>query len=408
MKFFEVKTVTETYSLIEKHVSAINENEIIPITKATGRILFNDLYSLENIPSFQRSSVDGFAVRASDTFGASESMPGFLNMIGKVEMGQEVRDAISPGQTMYVPTGGMLPANADAMLMIEHAEENDDLICAYKQIAPLENVIQVGEDFTKGALLFKKGTKIRSQEIGALAANGITEVSVYRKPVLAYLSTGDEIVPSDISELPLGKIRDMNAVTIESAAREMGCDFIYGGIIKDEGDALQKAAAEFLSKSDCLILSGGSSVGTKDYSVGVLDSLGSPGVYVHGISIKPGKPTIIGSADGKPVIGLPGHPASALVIFQTIGSKIVNLLRGATESTTATVYAKSSKKIASAVGRTDYIRVTLTKKDNFYFAEPIHGKSGLISTLVECNGLLYIPENKEGIEKDEIAEVVLQ
>ncbi|MDF2557358.1 MAG: molybdenum cofactor synthesis protein [Bacillales bacterium] len=360
------------------------------------------------LPSFQRSSVDGFAVRASDTFGASESMPGFLNMIGKVEMGQEVRDAISPGQTMYVPTGGMLPANADAMLMIEHAEENDDLICAYKQIAPLENVIQVGEDFTKGALLFKKGTKIRSQEIGALAANGITEVSVYRKPVLAYLSTGDEIVPSDISELPLGKIRDMNAVTIESAAREMGCDFIYGGIIKDEGDALQKAAAEFLSKSDCLILSGGSSVGTKDYSVGVLDSLGSPGVYVHGISIKPGKPTIIGSADGKPVIGLPGHPASALVIFQTIGSKIVNLLRGATESTTATVYAKSSKKIASAVGRTDYIRVTLTKKDNFYFAEPIHGKSGLISTLVECNGLLYIPENKEGIEKDEIAEVVLQ
>lgn len=400
--------MTETYSLIEQNVSTINKYEKLSITKASGRILFEDIYALENIPPFQRSSVDGFAVRASDTFGASESMPGFLSLIGRVEMGHAVSTSIKSGQTMYVPTGGMLPADADAMLMIEHAEENGDLICAYKQIAPLENVIQVGEDFSKGTLLFKKGTKLRSQEIGALAANGITEVSVYSKPVIAYLSTGDEIVPSNTVDLPIGKIRDMNAVTIESAAREMGCDFIYGGIIKDQGEELQQAAEKFLSQADCLILSGGSSVGTKDYSVDVLDSLGSPGVYVHGISIKPGKPTIIGSAEGKPVIGLPGHPASALVIFQTIGLKIINRLRGVTETSVASVFAKSGKKIASAVGRSDYIRVRLTKNDNFFTAEPIHGKSGLISTLVECNGLLYIPDNKEGIEKDEIAEVILQ
>jgi molybdopterin molybdotransferase len=408
MKFFQLKTISETYKLIEQHVSSIKQNEILPIAMANGRILFVDYHSLENIPSFQRSSVDGFAVRASDTFGASESMPGFLTLMGRVEMGQAVMTSMNPGQTMYVPTGGMLPANTDAMLMIEHAEENDDLICAYKQVAPLENVIQIGEDYSKGTLLFKKGTQLRAQEIGALAANGITEVSVYRKPVIAYFSTGDEIVPSDSVNLPIGKIRDMNAITIETTAREMGCDFIYGGIVKDEGDALKKSAVAFLDKADCLILSGGSSVGTKDYSVEVLDSLGSPGVYVHGISIKPGKPTILGSANGKPVIGLPGHPASALVIFQTIGLKIMNRLRGATESSVTSVFAKSSKKIASAVGRTDYIRVKLTKKDGYYSAEPVHGKSGLISTLVNCNGLLYIPENKEGIEKDEVAEVILQ
>jgi len=407
MKFFQVKTVEETFSLISQRIESVCETHLVPLEEAIGRTLACDMIARENTPDFVRSTVDGYALKASDTFGASDSMPAFLTVVGEVKMGEHNAMTLDSGQAIYVPTGGMLPVGSDAMLMIEHAELNGNLLCAYKQVAPMENMIQVGEDFLQGNVFLQKGTVLRAQEIGALAANGFVEVSVYRKPIIAFLSTGDEIVPVDTVELPVGKVREMNTMMISSRAKQLGCEVIIGGIAPDDPVLLEEICRDLLSQADCLMLSGGSSVGAKDYSVDIINRLGRPGVYVHGVSVKPGKPTIIASADGKPVIGLPGHPASALIIFDIIGKKVINALKGATLQRDVIVYAQVPKRFPSAVGRTDYIRVKLIKQPLGYQAEPIIGKSGLISTLVKCDGLLMIPENKEGIEKGELAEVIL-
>lgn len=406
MKFFQVKSVEETFRLIQEKIKPLKTIETVSLWQSRGRVLAEDIYVKESVPAFRRSSVDGYAVLAEDTFGASESMPAFLNMIGEVKMGEHVQVALQAGEAMYVPTGGMLPDGANGVVMIEHCEETANLVNVYKQIAPYENVIQPGEDLSEGNLLLEKGTKLRAQEIGALASQGIYEVSVMKKPVVAYISSGDEIVPFETQNLKLGEIRDMNALTIGTLTEEWGCHFLYGGIVKDDERELERRAKELLEKADCLVLSGGSSVGTKDYSVDIIHSLGQPGVFVHGIAVKPGKPTILSMADEKPVIGLPGHPASALIIYKLFGSAILHRLEGKCNESFMRTEAFSTKKIASSPGRTDYVRVRLVQRNQKLYAEPIHGKSGLISTLVESDGILEIPSQKEGIEKDEKVSII--
>lgn len=407
MKFFQVKSVEDTFSLIEEMIAPLTETRVLPLHEALHAIMAEDIYVRENVPGFRRSTVDGYAVKAQDTFGSSENMPGFLTVAGEVKMGQTPEHELKDGDAVYVPTGGMLPENSDAVLMIEHCEDLSGLLNLYRQVAPGENVISVGEDLKEGEALLTAGTKLRPQELGALASQGITEVSVYRKPVVGYLSTGDEIVPIETGVLGIGQVRDMNGMTIGALAVEWGCEFIYGGIVPDSREELEKRTRELLEKADCLILSGGSSVGTKDYSVEVIDALGKPGVFVHGVSIKPGKPTILAAAGNKPIIGLPGHPASALIIFYLFGKAILQKLSGWKTTEKHLARAILTKNLPSTPGRTDFVRARLYEQDGEWYAEPIIGKSGLISTLVKSEGMIEIPARSEGIQKGEIVSLRL-
>lgn len=399
MKFFEVKSVEETLSLIKKMVEPVTEKITLPLLEALHYCLAEHVYVRENVPAFRRSTVDGYAIKARDSFGASETLPGFLNVTGEVKMGQVPDRPIKNGEAMYVPTGGMLPEGSDAVIMIEHCENIDGLLNIYRQTAPGENVISVGEDLKENEILVEKGTRLRPQELAALASQGITEVTVYRKPVIGYLSSGDEIVPMETDELQIGEIRDMNGAAIGGLVKEWGLEFRYGGIVKDNREEFEQKARAMLEETDCLVISGGSSVGAKDYSVQVIDSLGTPGVYVHGISVKPGKPTILSIADKKPVIGLPGHPASAMIIFSIFGKAVLERLKGIETRNDRVLQATVTKNIPSSAGRTDYVRVRLFEENGQLYAEPVFGKSGLISTLVKSDGILEVPEQSEGILK---------
>ena len=407
MEFFKVKTVEETISLIDEKINKIDSTVILPLEQALHYVLAQPVLAAENVPGFDRSTVDGYAVRARDTFGSSETMPGFLNIVGEVKMGEQASKQVERGQAIYVPTGGMIPPGSDGVIMIEHCEDMDGLLNTYKQLAPGENIITAGEDIKTGEILLTEGTKLRPQELGALASLGIAEVEVYRKVVIGYLSSGDEIVPYQTQKLELGQIRDINYLTVLGLAQNWNIDVKYGGIVTDDYQTFSTKARELYDQVDCLILSGGSSVGAKDYTTEVIQSLGDPGVFVHGISIKPGKPTILSVANGKPVIGLPGHPASAMIIFQLFGSRVLHKLRGEKiERKPDRIFAKITKNIASAAGRADYIRVRLVEVDGEWWAEPIIGKSGLITTLVKSDGIVEIASNKEGIFQGEYVPVI--
>lgn len=407
MQFFKVKTVEETFALIEEKIPAIRQTEVRGLEEALHYILAEPVIAKENVPSFDRSTVDGYAVRARDTYGSSESMPGFLTIAGEVKMGEVPTAKVGPGDAVYVPTGGMLPVGSDSVIMIEHCEDVDQLLNTYKQVAPGENVIRAGEDIKKGETILTPGVKLRPQELGALASLGVSAVTVYRKLKVGYLSSGDEIVPYQTQALLEGQIRDINYLTIAGIANEWNVDVIYGGIVRDDYQEFQQQARELYEQVDCLILSGGSSVGAKDYTTEVIQSLGDPGVFVHGISIKPGKPTILAMANGKPVIGLPGHPASAMIIFKLFGERILRKLKGEVlERKPERIFAKITKNIPSSMGRSDYIRVRLFEKEGEWWAEPIIGKSGLITTLVKSDGIVEISSEKEGISQGDFVPVI--
>jgi molybdopterin molybdotransferase len=407
MQFFKVKTVEETTALIEEMVSSIKQTEVRALEEALHFVLAEPILAGENVPGFDRSTVDGYAVRANDTYGSSETMPGFLTVVGEVKMGEKASIPVGHSEAVYVPTGGMIPPGSDSVMMIEHCEDMNGLLNTYKQVAPGENVIRAGDDMKEGEILLEPGTKLRPQELGAIAALGISHVTVYRRLKVGYLSSGDEIVPFQTKTIEVGQIRDINYLTISGLAIEWGLEVVYGGIVKDDFEEFKNKASLLYDKVDCLILSGGSSVGAKDYTTEVIQSLGEPGVFVHGISIKPGKPTILAIADGKPVIGLPGHPASALIIFRLFGEQILRKLTGERmEKRPNRIYAKITKNIPSAPGRSDYIRVKLVQNNGEWWAEPIIGKSGLITTLVKSDGMVEITSEKEGIAQGEYVPVI--
>lgn len=408
MKFFNVKSVEETMAIIREQFSPIERTMQLPLTDALGLVLAEDVTAREQVPPFARSAVDGYAVRAADTFGASESLPAFLTITDRIEMGKAAHTPLGEGHAQSIPTGGMLPPGADSVVMMEHVEEIGDLCNVYRQVAPGENVIMAGEDVQEGAVLLTAGHRLRPQDLGVLAAIGQTSVNVRPRPIVGLLSTGDEIVPPDTAQLAPGEIRDINSITIGGLVRQYGGEVIDGGIVRDEVESFRGRVAELYHRVDFLILSGGSSVGTRDYSVDVLHALGEPGILVHGVSIKPGKPTIIGKAGGKPVMGLPGHPASAMIIFQLFGVPILQQLVGERPAAAdKRLRARLSRNVASAVGRTDYLRVRLEQREDGLWAVPVFGKSGLISTLVASDGMIAIPANKEGLLAEEWVEVEL-
>ncbi len=405
--FFEVKRPDEVFELIQGF-QPVGE-ETIPMDSGLGRVLSRDLTALEDLPPFLRSTMDGYAVKAKATFGATESLPALFEIIQEVKMGTASPWVLSEGQAAKIPTGGMLPEGADSVVMVEYCDLLDEhTLEVSRSVSPLENVIQPGDDLKKGNVFLNQGHRLRPQDLGAMAGLGILNVPVFQRPRVALISTGDEIVPPEQPPGP-GQVRDINRYTLAALCRRLGAVPVHMGICADRFQDLKDNVETALKKADTLWISGGSSVGTRDLTLKVFETLPDFKLLVHGISISPGKPTIIGLAGSQPVIGLPGHVASALVIAEVFMTRLISRLGGEENRKGAlgrTVEAQLSRNIESASGREDYVRVRLTRDQGKLIADPIFGKSGLISTLVEADGLLRIHMNTEGCYQGEKVRVI--
>jgi molybdopterin molybdotransferase len=384
------------------------KTEEIPLVETVGRILAQDMVADDDLPDFPRSIVDGYAVKGASTFGSSESNPAYLTLSGSIAMGESPEIAVGPGEAAQIATGGMLPPGADSVVMIEHTEAIDDTtIEVYRSVAPGQNMIAIGEDIKKHTGVLLKGQMIRPQEAGLLAALGRQTVCVYQKPVIGIISTGDEIVP--INETPSrGQIRDINTYTLSGLIQEAGAVAVSYGIVRDDFKILFEKCKLALEQCDMILISGGSSVGARDFTVDVLSALGDAKILVHGISISPGKPTILAKAQNKAFWGMPGHVVSAMIVFSRVVKPFVEHLSGqaADQKKELRLPAKLSRNVASRQGRIDFIRVQLRLKEGRLWAHPVLGKSGLISTMVNADGLIEIDINTEGLDKGALVEVI--
>lgn len=386
--------------------------EDVPAQDALGRITATDLVSRQDLPTFARSTVDGYSLRAADSFGATEGLPACFSVVGEVPMGRAPAVAVSLGEAALTYTGGMLAIGADAVVMVEHTQQIDaDTIEVVRPVAPGQNVVQPGEDVRTGDIILPRGHLLRPQDVGGLAALGIASVSVARRPRVAVLSMGDEVV-SPQSEPAVGQVRDINSYTIASQILRGGAEPVPLGIVPDNYQQQLEVARRGLEHSDALIFSAGSSVSARDMTADIINALGQPGVLVHGLSIHPGKPAIVGMVDEKPVFGLPGNPVSAMIVFDLLVRPILYHLAGsATVPEPATAAARLDRDVASAPGRQDYVPVRLKRKhDNGsedLVAEPVFGKSNLIFTLIRADGLVQVPLDQAGLYAGQTVEVRL-
>jgi molybdopterin molybdotransferase len=385
--------------------------EIVATVRARSRVLAEDIYSQVDLPHFHRAAMDGYAVKAKDTFGASQSLPAYLKLAGVVEMGKEAKQALNTGDAIRISTGGMMPPEADAVIMVEYTDETDGgLVEIHRSVSPWQNVIQIGDDIKRGELVFPQGRRLRAHDLGALTGVGISSVVVYKRPRIALISTGDEIVDADTEPKP-GQVRNINQHSLAGLIEEVGGELKDWGVIGDDREQLTEAVGAALAWADLVLLSGGSSMGAKDIALETILSFPDSEFVFHGISIAPGKPTIFAKACGKPILGLPGYPVSALVIFDLFGAPMLRRLGGesldALERFTRTVRARLKTNIASQIGREDYVRVTLERDGAAYVATPLPSKSGAIFTLVKADGMVRIEMNQDGLEQGEEVDVIL-
>jgi molybdopterin molybdotransferase len=416
-ELFQLHTVAQANARLAKHLAPLGRVERVGLHQALDRVTAADLHALADLPAFARSTMDGFAVRAADTYGASEGLPAFLTIAGEVPMGRAAELEVPIGAAARIHTGGMLPAGADAVVMIEQTQALDEqAIEVLRPVARGENVIPIGDDVRAGQLLFARGQRLRPQDLGGLAGVGITSVPVVALPRVAILATGDEVVPAEQDVAP-GQVRDINSYTIAAQARRAGAEPLLCGIAPDDADVLLHMAAAALAGADMLIISAGSSVSTRDSTAKVIDALGRPGVLVHGVAMHPGKPTILALAGGKPVFGLPGNPVSTMVAFDLFVRPALLRMQGipatesaeATDNTTnsplsvlsvrsvATVRARLARNVASHTGSEDFVPVRLVERDGELWAEPVFGKSNLIFTMAHADGMLRVPLDQAGL-----------
>ncbi|WP_292407335.1 MULTISPECIES: gephyrin-like molybdotransferase Glp [unclassified Methanoculleus] len=396
--FLEVVSVSEAVEAVRR-IAPLPGCEEVPLEDALHRVLARDVRADIDIPGFDRSTVDGYALAAAETTGASEAIPAMLQCRGRVGMGSADVGEISSGACRYVPTGGALPEGADAAVMIEHAEQIGDDVLIHRPVAPGENVVFRGEDFGAGKVALERGRVLSPREIGVAAAVGADRVSVVTRPKIGIISTGNELVP--VVETPgPGEVRDANSYLAGAFVTERGCHPVYFGIVRDEQAMLKRAVSSALDRCDAVLVSGGSSKDERDNTAAVIAELGE--VLVHGIAIAPGKPTIIGTAGGKPVIGLPGHPASTYVVLVAVVDHLLAAMQMTTVSR-RTIRAQLTENVPSTRGREDYVRVSVRNGK----ATPVFGKSGLLNTLVQSGGLVQIPASSEGLEVGEEVEVIL-
>ncbi len=407
-EFFNVLAPEDALKALLQRLSPRIECELLPTPEALGRVIAEDIFAPEDLPAFPRATMDGFSVRSSDTFGASEGLPAYLEVVGEVPMGRAAGVRLSAGQAARAYTGGMLAQGADAVVMVEHTQAvGETTIEVLRPVAPGENVVQVGEDAHKGELVLPAGRVLRPQEVGGLLAQGITQISAARRPRVAIVSTGDELVPPDRTPGP-GQVRDINTYTISALVEQSGGVPIPIVLVEDDYEAQRDAAMRGIARGDMLVFSAGSSVSARDMTASVIDSLGRPGVIAHGISIKPGKPTVVAVVDGKPAFGLPGNPVSAMVVFDLLVRPTIAFLMGIDEPPQPpTVRAKLTRNIASIPGREDYVQVRLLRQNGDLCAEPVFGKSNLIYTLIRADGTVKVPLDKSGLYAGEEVDVRL-
>lgn len=402
--------------------SRIPGSETIDTIKGMGRILSEDIVAKHPLPEFPRSAMDGYAVKASDTYGVSEGLPGYFSICGEVPMGAAPDFAIKPGTCAIIHTGGMLPSGADSVVMLENTQEirggtlsgaNASEIEVYRPVAEGENVLHVGEDVSKGQVVIPSGQKIRPVDIGGCMALGIMRLRVAVRPRLGIVSSGDEVISPEMHP-HAGQVRDINSYLLAALIQQAGGDPIHYGIVKDNIGELRAVCLRCLNECDGLVITAGSSASSRDVTSTVISSLGKPGVLVHGINIKPGKPTILAICNDKPVIGLPGNPVSAFVIAQLFLVPVINRLLGAEENIRPVIHARITINLPSIAGREDWIPVRLIPSDEInnhpyvkWLAEPVFGKSNLIFSLAAADGLIRIPSELTGISVGEMVEVQL-
>ena len=404
MELFNVVSVDEAKSIISNSSMYKLKSENISIFEGVGRICSEDIKSPWNIPEFTRSTVDGFAVNSKDVFGASESIPSILELKGEVLMGKIPTCDILPGECMYVPTGGMLPKSADSVVLVEYSNNLDeDTVLIYSPVAVGDNVIQIGEDINRHENIIRKGDKLRPYEIGVLASVGISQVPVYKKIKVGIISTGDELVSCE-SKPKLGEIRDINTYLLWSLLCEDQMEPVSYNIIRDDYNKLKSTVDLAFSECDIVLVSGGSSVGKKDQTLKVINSYEDGKVLVHGIAVKPGKPTIIGEYNGKIIFGLPGHPLACSVIYKILVKDFIYNLMDCNEKNYG-ISAIMSINYHKAKGREEYLPVIIEEIDNKIIAKPVFGKSGLISVFSKAWGYIKIQKNVEGLKEGQSVEV---
>jgi len=403
MDFLNCMEYDKAQNLIRQSLEGIMiEGELVELPVSLGRITSEEIRSTEDLPPFARSTVDGYAVRSEDTFGASESAASLFEIVGEVLMGRSTNLELCSGEAAIIPTGGMLPTGADSVAMLEYTEQPDRrTLLVQKMVAPYENIVTRGEDVAAGAVIVGAGVRLTPQHIGLLAACGCHNLMVRKKIKVALLSSGDELI--DIHEKPsIGQIRDVNSYSLAALLTELGCEVDRIGIIKDCYDHFLSSLKQAVERCQMVVISGGSSVGVKDFTVPAIQALSAPGILIHGLAIKPGKPTIFGMAGEVPVFGLPGHPVAALTVCVQVVAAAVRQMTGWKPMSAARgVPAVLTRNIASAPGRDDFINVRLNKTDDGYTAEPIFGKSGLISIMTQADGVVHIPLEKGGLYEGE-------
>ena len=389
-----VKSPEEVFALFETEFDTIARTEQVSLREAMGRVLAEDIAATEYVPDFDRSTVDGYAVRARDTFGCTDAIPAILPVQGEVFMGEGAPFEIHSEVCAAVPTGGAVPKGADSVVMIEYTENyGDGTIGISRSAAPGENMIFRGDDVYPGKVILKKGRILSSQDIGALAAIGRVEVPVVKKLTIGVISTGDELVSPEVAPGP-GQVRDVNSPMLEAMLHHFGVQVINYGIVIDDYDLLYDKVTQAVAQCDAVLLSGGSSVGTKDATCRIIESIGS--LLLHGIAVKPGKPTILGKTGPKPLIGLPGHPVAAYFITKIFVLPLLSRLMGRKQVIYSTT-AKITENISANHGRTQYHCCRLEQKDGVLYAHPIRGKSGLVTALAGTDGYFCIDRDCEGL-----------
>ena len=406
-EFLELLPPDAALQKMMAQVTAAPQSEVIPASQALGRVTTAPIVAVHPLPAFARSTVDGYALRSTDSFGASDSQPGYLRLVGEVPMGAAPEFKVPPGACALIHTGGMLPADTDAVIMLENTQPVSSREIEIQRAAAFgENCINIGEDVQTGMMVIPAGVQLRPPELGGLAALGITEVSVARQPRIGILSTGDEVVPPSASPQP-GQVRDVNTATLSALVAQHGGLPLSFGILPDQADALEAAARQALETCEIVVITAGSSASTRDLTAEVINRLGAPGVLVHGVNVRPGKPTILAACNGKAVIGLPGNPVSAFVIAGLFIVPLIRQLLGLPAAIQITRLATLTLNLPSQAGREDWTPVKLVETKTGWLAEPVFGKSNLIFSLVRADGLVRTPPDATGLESGMLVEVVL-
>jgi molybdopterin molybdotransferase len=402
-EFFTTRTVAE--ALAGFRPGRRTEAETVPLADALHRVPAEPVTAPQALPGFARSTVDGYAVRAADTYGVSDGLPGYLDVAGAVRMGSAPDVTVAPGTVVSMPTGGVLPPGADAVIMVEYTQEAmAGTIEVVRPVAPGDGVVRADEDAAPGAELVPAGRPLRAQDLGMLAAAGVTRLAVRFRPRVTIFSTGDEVVPPGTATLRPGQVRDATAVALAAMITQAGGEPLPGGIVPDDPAALESALRAALGASDMIVVSAGSSVGARDETAAAVARLGPPGIWCHGLAIRPGKPTLLAECAGIPVIGLPGNPRSALVVFRLIGVPLVRQVGGCTRPPAEPVVrARLERDLASAAGRLDVVQVRV--RDGV--AAPVFGLSALLSVLTAADGYVIVPEDATGLDAGTEVEVTL-